>query len=125
MAAKTATSEYQAWVGMKSRCLNKNSAQYSDYGGRGIMVHQDWVSSFDSFIAHVGQKPSEQHSLDRINNDGNYESGNVRWATAAEQAANKRRNGPHAKMYACKDCGKEMKTVDVRRHGPKCEGAKK
>jgi hypothetical protein len=84
------TREYGAWKDIKRRCLNPKFKQWKDYGGRGIQVCDRWLSSFENFLADVGLRPSSRHSIDRINNDGNYEPGNVRWATKAEQEANKR-----------------------------------
>jgi hypothetical protein len=88
------TPEYHCWSQIKARCLNCNSQRYPDYGGRGITVHPEWVHDFKAFYEHVGPKPSPDHSLDRINNEGNYEPGNVRWATWVEQAANCRPRRP-------------------------------
>jgi hypothetical protein len=83
--------EYTAWQAMKDRCLNPRSHKWADYGGRGIAVCKAWLD-FVTFYADMGPKPSPAHSLERIDNDGNYEPGNVRWATMAEQALNKRNN---------------------------------
>jgi hypothetical protein len=77
---------------MKSRCHNPNFKHYNYYGGRGISVCDRWRASFECFLADMGDKPTSSHTLDRINNDGNYEPGNVRWATMQEQAKNRR---PH------------------------------
>lgn len=84
------TPEYRAWKGMKSRCYNPNRIMYPDYGGRGIQVCQEWRESYPAFRAHVGPRPTDGHSLNRIDNDGNYEPGNVNWATATEQSRNRR-----------------------------------
>lgn len=84
------TPEYRLWSNIKSRCNNKKLKSYQDYGGRGIRVCDRWSSSFHAFLTDVGMRPSRAHSLDRIRNDGNYEPGNCRWATAVEQAANRR-----------------------------------
>jgi len=75
---------------MISRCTNKNQADYKNYGGRGISVCRSWLDSFEVFYADVGPKPSPELSIDRIDNEGDYEPGNVRWATAKQQANNKR-----------------------------------
>lgn len=72
------------------RCLNKNDQAWDRYGGRGITVCERW-RVFDDFLADMGLRPSPELSLDRINNDGNYAPGNVRWATRLEQARNRRR----------------------------------
>jgi hypothetical protein len=85
--------EYPIYAAMKQRCYNTNCAEYENYGGRGIGVFQEWRDSFEAFIRDVGRRPSPEHSLDRYpDNDGNYEPGNVRWATIAEQQRNKRNN---------------------------------
>lgn len=75
---------------MKQRCLNPKDAQYALYGGRGISVCDEWLSSFEAFAEYVGEKPKGK-SLDREDNDKGYEPGNVRWATGSEQLANTRR----------------------------------
>lgn len=85
------TAEYRCWQQIKARCLNPEHSAYPDYGGRGVTICPEWVSSFETFCAHVGPRPSPKHSLDRFpNNDGSYEPGNVRWATADEQNRNRR-----------------------------------
>jgi hypothetical protein len=81
------TPEYTAWMAMKRRCGNPGRP---DYTGRGIKVCAEWKDSFEAFLEHMGPKPSPSHSLDRINNDGNYEPGNCRWATRSVQNANQR-----------------------------------
>jgi hypothetical protein len=87
------TKEYRLWQNIKSRCLNKSHPRYQDYGGRGISIHGPWMESFERFVSDVGLAPSKKHSLDRFpDNNGNYEPGNVRWATATEQARNARSN---------------------------------
>lgn len=84
------TTEYRIWSGMKYRCINTKNPSYHKYGGRGIMCCDRWLNSFEAFIEDMGMRPTMQHSLDRINNEGNYEPANCRWATLEEQANNKR-----------------------------------
>lgn len=84
--------EYKTWFRMKSRCYDVTCQDYPDYGGRGITVCDDWINSFESFFEYMGKSPGKTHSIDRINNQGNYEPGNVRWATQTQQARNKRTN---------------------------------
>lgn len=83
---------YKVWSEMKRRCLNGNNDRFSDYGGRGIKVCNSWINSFESFIEDMGFRPSSDHQIDRINNDGNYEKSNCRWATRKQNARNKRSN---------------------------------
>ena len=86
------TVEYRAWCAMIGRCHNPNVPQFKHYGGRGIRVSDEWRESYLAFLAHVGRRPSDKHSIDRINNDGNYEAGNVQWATRDVQNNNTRSN---------------------------------
>jgi hypothetical protein len=88
---KRHTAEYRAWAHAKDRCYNVNTVNYSEYGGRGIRMCEQWANDFAAFYAHIGPKPSPAHQLDRIQNDGHYEPGNVRWVTAQESANNRRR----------------------------------
>lgn len=89
---KRRSPEYCIWAGIKKRCFNTNSHKYVSYGGRGITVCERWTNSFVAFLEDMGPRPTSQHSIDRINNDGNYEPGNCRWATRHEQGCNKRNN---------------------------------
>jgi hypothetical protein len=85
------TPEYSSWCSMKSRCLGGTSGHYKQYYvARGITVCDRWIDSFENFYADMGPKPSPTHSLDRINNDGNYEPSNCRWADKATQSRNQR-----------------------------------
>lgn len=82
------------WSSMKQRCHNPNDKSYARYGAKGIQVCQSWRDSFDSFISDMGPRP-DGHTLERIDSKGNYEPGNVRWATYTEQARNTSRNHLH------------------------------
>lgn len=91
--------EYRIWLMMHQRCYNENHVAYKHYGGRGIAIAPEWNrysdrqtpdQAFANFLDHIGLRKSRKYSVDRINVDGNYAPGNVKWATAKEQAANKR-----------------------------------
>lgn len=82
--------EYSTWIAMRSRCYNPNNTRFADYGGKGITVCSRWNESFEHFLTDMGTKPTADHSLDRINNLGNYEPGNCKWSTRSEQQRNKR-----------------------------------
>ena len=84
------TPEYRSWRCAKNRTTNPASAGWRYYGARGITMAAAWLEDFAAFLAHVGPRPGPGYSIDRIDNDGNYEPGNVRWATALEQRHNQR-----------------------------------
>jgi hypothetical protein len=88
------TPEFTSWSSMLMRCSNPHFAGWKDYGGRGIQVCDRWMQ-FENFLADMGQRPPGK-SLDRINNDGNYEPSNCKWSTPKEQANNRRKRLAHA-----------------------------
>lgn len=92
-------SEYRIWAGMRARCSRPSNPLYKNYGARGIAVCERW-NSFLAFLADMGPRPTSAHSIDRIDNDGNYEPGNCRWATAIEQIHNQR---PRRKRTHCRN----------------------
>ena len=84
--------EHSVWCGMVKRCVNPNAKGYKLYGGRGLTVCERWKESFNAFYTDMGPRPSPKHSIDRVDNDGNYEPSNCRWATRSQQQRNMRNN---------------------------------
>lgn len=82
---------WRTWYGMIDRCANPKSTSYKNYGGRGITVCSSWLESFVSFYSDMGDKPTPKHSIDRIDNDGDYTPDNCKWSTRPEQQRNQRK----------------------------------
>ena len=86
------TPEYRIWKGIRSRCYTPSSRGYKTYGARGIVMCDRWRSDFMAFLSDMGPRPSDKHSIDRIDGNGNYDPGNCRWATVYTQTRNKKNN---------------------------------
>ncbi len=109
------TPEYQIWSASKQRCTNPNHIEYDRYGGRGIKFCDRWFNDFAAFYADMGPRPSDQHSIDRKNTNGDYEPSNCRWADLETQNNNKRNNKmveyngrTLALFYAVKEAGSKV-----------------
>lgn len=81
--------EYTAWKAMKQRCYDRKSAHFDNYGGRGITVCARWINSFDNFLLDMGRRPTQKHSIDRINNNDGYQPNNCKWSSKLEQSRNR------------------------------------
>lgn len=82
--------EYSVWCSMNQRCYDKGHVSYSDYGGRGILVCDEWKTDFACFYKDVGRRPTKDHSIERVDNEKIYSKENCKWATKTEQSRNKR-----------------------------------
>jgi len=100
---------------MIQRCTNKNNIQYPEYGGRGIVVCDRWLESFENFFNDMGPRPSKHHSIERLDNNGNYEPGNCAWATRLTQNRNKR-NNRYLEVDGIKRCLAEWVTISGVAH---------
>lgn len=104
--------EYQAWQSIKARCYNPKDPGFKNYGGRGIKMSEQWRSSYAKFLADMGRRPTPKHSIDRIDNDGDYTAENCRWATKIEQCNNTRKT-----VYAVIDGVRKPRAVWARELG--------
>lgn len=86
------TKVYRSWMNIKRRCLDSKYPSYKDYGAKGVTMYEPWVNDIQKFVDHIGHAPSEEHSIDRIDNSKGYEPGNIRWADKWQQANNKTNN---------------------------------
>ena len=109
-----------SWRAMRGRCMHTGTRSYAEYGGRGIRVCERW-QTFANFLEDMGPRPSASHSIDRIDNDGNYEPGNCRWATASEQSRGRRDRVPISahgrtmfRIEWSKETGIAMTTINQR-----------
>jgi hypothetical protein len=91
---RSGTTEYNIWAGMIDRCTRPAHKDFHRYGGRGITICDRWRNSFEAFFSDMGCRPSQKHSIDRMDNDGNYEPGNCQWTTQTMQVRNSRRARP-------------------------------
>lgn len=82
--------EYRSWISMIDRCTNPNHPYFDYYNKRNIIICEQWRNSFEAFLKDMGARPSIKHSIERIDNDGNYEPENCKWGTKTEQSRNQR-----------------------------------
>lgn len=114
---KRLTPEYNVWARMKQRCYNPKDPAFPNYGGRGIGVCVEWRDSFEAFYADMGPRPSSEHSIDRIDNDGSYTPDNCRWASWTEQQRNRRDTGiinGRCVSELAEEAGLNRNTLDAR-----------
>jgi hypothetical protein len=102
---------YGRWAAMKQRCYNKNNTNYKNYGARGIKICDRWLKSFVNFLEDMGEPPSKNYSLDRIDNNKGYFKENCRWATPTQQNLNKKGRGKsrYKGVHELKDCNRKKK----------------
>lgn len=110
---KVAHPLYNRWIGIKARCYKPGATAYEHYGGRGIRVCDRWLNSFEDFVADMGLPPDSTYTLDRVDNDGNYEPSNVRWATRSQQMYNKRKKPHSSSKYHGVSLNKQTKRYEA------------
>lgn len=124
-AGRNCSLTYSSWGAMKERCDNPNHIEFFRWGGRGIKICDRW-RNFENFLKDMGERPSKEMSLDRIDNDGNYEPSNCRWATKKQQIENRRVRKDVFKGKNCKQCGNfftsKRKRQDAIYCSHKCHG---
>ena len=127
----THTPTWYAWAAMIQRCTNFRCKAWPNYGGRGIIVCERWLHSFTAFLEDMGERPSPELTLDRINNEGNYEPDNCQWATRSVQQRNKRLSTSCRKGHLftlentytwkgvrrCRECMKHHQPLNPASHG--------
>lgn len=112
----TKTPEYLAWRHIRAHCFDSNNHAYKNYGARGISMCDEWSRSFVVFYEYVGPRPSSRHSINRIDNDGDYEPGNVEWASKHRQMINQRIRSTNTTGYrgVCLDKRHNKYTARIR-----------
>lgn len=113
---KTLTPEYNTWSSMKKRCHKINHKSYKDYGARGIFVCENWLNSFENFLNDMGDRPSKEYSLDRINGKLGYYKENCRWATKKEQNRNVKNNVLFEYNGSVKCVGEWCEILSIKRY---------
>lgn len=111
----TSSPEWLAWVNIKRRCYNPKNASYKHYGGRGIKMCEEWVNSFKAFYTYIGPRPNKSYSIDRKDVNGDYEPGNVRWASDNVQRNNRTNSDLHTYKGKTQSLGAWCKEYNLDR----------
>lgn len=110
------TPEYKAWISMKTRCYKPKTARFSRYGGRGIIVCDRWLNSFENFYADMGKRPNNKYSLDRLDSNKNYCPKNCKWSTAKQQANNRTNNANYTFKGVTKSISMWAEEYNINKH---------